>query len=416
MQTKMEKISDMPACYHTLSNGIRIVYRHTDSPVSWLGLMVGVGTRDEEPRQSGMAHFVEHAVFKGTATRTARQIINRMENVGGELNAYTTKEETTYYAATLAEYFPRAVELVADMVFRPAFPAEELRKERLVIYDEIQSYNDSPSELIYDDFENLLFRGHALQYPVLGEPRTLRWLTAQKARAFMQQTYNTDRMVVFSLSSLPFAKVLRLVERWFGDIPCNVRSYQRFAPDTYAPANEEFHKHTHQTHVMLGARAYPLGHSRQLALYFLNNILGGGGMNSLLNLSLREQRGLVYSIESNYTPLSDTGYWAVCFAAEPQHTEQCVSLVHSRLQKLMAKPISDAAFCKYRRQLLGQMAIAAENQENNALSMAKYMLYYNEAPDWRDTYRRIAMLTPHDLFEVANECYVLDRLSMLQYR
>ncbi|MCM1035457.1 MAG: insulinase family protein [Paludibacter sp.] len=416
MQTKTKKISDTPTFYHTLPNGIRIVHRFTASPVAWLGLMVGVGTRDEDPKENGMAHFVEHTVFKGTTTRSAKQIINRIENVGGELNAYTTKEETVFYAATLAEYYPRALELIADMLFRPSFPAEELRKERLVIYDEIQSYNDSPSELIYDDFENLLFRGHALQYPVLGEPRTLRWLTASKVRRFMQYAYNTDKMVFFSLSSLPFAQIVRLAERYLGDIPCNTRSFRRMAPAFYTPAQEEFHKHTHQTHVMLGARAYPLEHPRRQALYFLNNIVGGGGMNSLLNLSLREQRGLVYSIESNYTPLSDTGYWAVCFASEPQNAEQCLALVYKQLENLMNKPLSDAAFCKYRKQLLGQMAIGAENIENNALSMAKYMLYYNNAPDWRDIYQQIATLTPHDLFEVANECYNLSSLSLLQYR
>ena len=402
--------------YHTLSNGIRIVHRQTASPVAYIGITIGAGTRDEMPKDNGLAHYIEHTVFKGTQKRSAMQIINRIENIGGDINANTTKEETTFYAAILSTYFARTLELLADMVFRPAFPEKELRKELDVIREEIESYNDSPSELIYDDFENLIFSGNTLQMPILGTSRTLRYLNRKKALDFMQRTYNTDQIVFFSYSDLPFDKVVRYAEKYLTDAPYHTRDYHRETPAEYTPQTAEFHKHTHQTHVMLGARAYPLGHEKQLALYLLNNILGGSGMNSLLNLSLRKRRGLVYTIESNYTPLSDTGYWAVYFAAEEQHTGQCLDLIYKQLGFLREKPLSPTAFRKYLCQLRGQMAITAENPENEALAMAKQMLYYNEAPTWQETYERIACLTPDDLHNVANEVFGEDKISTLLYR
>ncbi len=418
MQTKEQN-----TYYHTLKNGIRIVHRETSSPVSYLGLMVGAGTRDEEPTQNGMAHFIEHCVFKGTQHRTARQIINRIENIGGDINAYTTKEETTFYAAALTQYFSRTLELIADMVFHPTFPKKEIDKEREVIFDEIQSYNDSPSELIYDDFENLLFAGHPLQMPILGTKRTLRSLNDKKALAFMQKHYTPNRIVFFSISSLPFKKIIAYAEKylenpqWAASISEPTENIYRVTPTPLLQGTQgTFHKHTHQTHVMLGTRAFPIGHEKQLPLYFLNKIIGGSGMNSLLNLSIREQRGLVYTIESNYTPLSDTGYWATYFASEPQDTDLCIELVHKQLKSLREKPLSQTAFQKYLRQLLGQMAISAENQENNALTMAKSTLYLNHAPKWQDTYQHVANLTPHDLFLVANEVFTPEQITTLLYK
>ncbi len=410
-------MNEITTYYHTLPNGIRIVHRQTGSPVAYLGIMIGAGTRDEEPKQNGMAHYIEHTVFKGTQHRTARQIINRIENIGGALNAYTTKEGTTFYAATLAQYFPRTLELIADMVLYPTFPKKETDKERTVIYDEILSYNDSPSELIYDDFENLIFNGHSLQMPILGTKQTLRYLNQKKALQFMQDTYNTDCMVFFSISSLPFKKVVAYAEKYLGNTPYHTRQFQRVAPAPLTMgAKAEYHKHTHQTHVMLGTRAFPIGHEKQLALYFLNNIIGGSGMNSLFNLALREQRGLVYTIDSNYTPLSDTGYWATYFASEPQDTEQCLDLIYKQLRNLREKPLSDNTFRKYLRQLLGQMAISSENKENAALSMAKSTLYQNAAPIWQDVYAQVAQLTPHDLHALANELFQPQQIATLLYK
>ena len=380
--------------------------------------MVGAGTRDEQPELNGMAHYIEHTVFKGTANRTAKQIIDRIEDVGGELNAYTTKEETTFYAAIPQQYYGRALQLLADMVFNPSFPKEETQKELGVILDEIESYEDSPSELIYEDFESLVFSGHPLQMPILGKRATLRRINAEKTKAFMHDNYSTDRMIFFSYSSLPFQQVVKYAERYLTDTPYSILPSKRFAPagleQSSLVTSASYHRHTHQTHVMLGGRAYPIGHDRQLALYLINNILGGGSMNSRLNMSLREQRGLVYNIESSYSPLSDTGYWCVYFASEPQNAEQCEELVRKELKRMCEEPLSDRAFARAIRQLHGQMAIAAQNQENYALRIAKLMLYLNQAAGWETTFKAISTLTPDILQQTAREIYQQE-LFVLRY-
>ena len=402
--------------FYTLSNGIRLVHKPVSSLIAYTGLMVGAGTRDEQPDENGMAHFIEHTVFKGSATRSARQIINRMEDVGGEINAYTTKEETAFYAATLPQYVGRTMELLADIIFSPAFPKHELDMERRVIYDEIESYNDSPSELIYDDFESLIFNGYSIARPVLGTRRTLRYFTADKARRFLQETYAPDRMVIFVMANLPFTKVKTLAERYFTDVPyLSAHARTRETPTVYQPENASFHRHTHQTHVMLGSRAYPIGHERQLALYLINNILGGGAINSRLNLSLREQKGLVYTVESQYTPLSDTGYWSVYFASEPDNRELCIDLVLRELQRLRETPLSPSALNRALRQLRGQMAVSAENQENAALTMAKQTLYCGQPVSWQQSLQKMQTFTPEFLQQTAEEVFRPDQIALLQY-
>ena len=408
--------------YHTFPSGLRLVYRKVASPVAYLGIMVGAGTRDEYADELGMAHFVEHCVFKGTEHRSSRQIINRIETIGGEINAYTTKEETTYYAAAPVAYSSRVLELLADMLFCPVFPKEEIHKERQVIYDEIESYNDSPSELIYDDFEAMVFDGHPLANPILGTKKTLRYFSADRAKRFMSRTYRPDRMVVFAESSQSFDKFVAETEKYvekhaLSRTDSAAVPTSRTFPDTFPDATIPrcFRKHTHQAHVMLGGRAYPIAHERQLGLYLLNNILGGGAMNSLLNMELREQKGLVYTVESIYTPLSDTGYWSVYFACDPADRERCLSLVHKQLDELMENPFSDAFLRRAKRQLRGQLAISAENRENNALSMAKMMLYCNKAAQWEETMTHIAKLNPADLQKVAAEVFAPANRYCLQY-
>lgn len=404
--------------YHNLPNGIRVVHRRTPSVVAYVGVMVGTGTRDEQPAENGMAHYVEHCVFKGTANHTARQIINSIEGIGGEINAYTTKEETTFYAATLTEHINRTLHLIAEMVLSPTFPKQETDKERTVIYDEIEGYNDSPSELIYDDFENIVFCGHSLAMPILGTKKTLRHISSSPANplAWMATHYRPERMVVFFQGNLSPERVFHLAEREFGGVQASADTLLRQSPATIPAAEKAFRKHTHQTHVMLGNRAYPLGHEKQLTLYLLNNILGGGSLNSRLNLSLRESRGLVYTIESTYTPLSDTGYWCIYFACEPEYYERCLSLAKQELAHLCDKPLSDTALRNALAQLRGQMAISAENQENNALAMAKSVLYYGVAPTWEESFERIARATPLSLQSAAREVLSPDSLFLLTYR
>ena len=414
--------------YHILPNGLKIVHRLTDSPVAYVGVMVGAGTRDERPEENGMAHYIEHCVFKGTAHHSARAIIHAIEGIGGEINAYTTKEETTFFAATLCEHVQRTLHLIAEMLLEPTFKKEETDKERMVILDEIESYNDQPSELIYDDFENLVFSGSSLAMPILGTKKTLRHISSKPeyAKNWMRAHYTPDRMVVFCQGNIRPERVFRLAEREFGSLqilsesPSHRRSTDgqptvNANVNTLTERERTFRRRTHQTHVMIGQRAYPLGHERQLPLYLLNNILGGGSLNSRLNLSMRETHGLVYQVESTYTPLSDTGYWATYFACEPEHAEQCMGVFRHELERLQDHPLSETNLRNALRQLRGQMAIAAQNQESCALSMAKSMLYFSSAPLWQETYQKIAQTTPEQLLDISREVLSVDNLLTLRY-
>ena len=426
--------------YHNLPNGVQIVHRKTNSPVVYVGIMVGAGTRHEQPSENGMAHYIEHCVFKGTEHYTARQIINHIEGIGGEINAYTTKEETTFYAATLRNHFRTTLHLLADMVLRPTFNKRETDKEVTVILDEIESYNDSPSELIYDDFENMVFEGSSLAMPILGTKKTLKRIS--KSRQYpldwMAQHYRPERMVLFVLGNVTTQQVIAAAERELGNFARETSVASATSPASPLPITHSevsnnpqgiqypiaasaasltrlYKRHTHQTHIMLGSHSYPIGHPKQLTMYLLNNILGGSSMSSRLYLSLREKHGLVYNIDSQAVPLSDTGYWNIYLACEPQHKDQCLELCHKELKQLRDVTLTSAQLQRALRQLEGQMAISAENQENNALAMAKQMLYYHHAPAWQETFARLQTITPTQLQDVANETYAPETIYTLLY-
>lgn len=417
--------------YHNLPNGLQIVHRKTTSPVVYVGIMVGAGTRHELPNENGMAHYIEHCVFKGTQHYTARQIINHIEGIGGEINAYTTKEETTFYAATLRNHFRTTLHLLADMVLRPTFHKKETDKELTVILDEIESYNDSPSELIYDDFENMIFEGSSLAMPILGTKKTLRRISKSPdiALRWMQQHYRPERMVLFVLGNVTTQQVISAAEKeLLAHSPQGVQYPISNSEASHSPQGVQYpiaalaasntrlyRRHTHQTHIMLGSHAYPIGHPKQLTMYLLNNILGGGSMSSRLYLSLREKYGLVYNIDSQAVPLSDTGYWNIYLACEPQHKDQCLELCHKELKQLRDTALTSSQLQRALRQLEGQMAISAENQENNALAMAKQMLYHHHAPAWQDTFARIQTITPTQLQDVANEVFAPEKIYTLLY-
>ena len=407
--------------YHNLPNGVRVVVRKTDSPVVYVGVMVGAGTRDELPSENGMAHYIEHCVFKGTEKHTSRQIINSIEGIGGEINAYTTKEETTFYAATLPEHITRTLRLLAEMVLRPTFPKHETDKELSVILDEIESYNDSPSELIYDDFEAMLFDGHPLAMPILGSKKTLRKISASPANPlqWMHLHYRPERMVVFCQGCVAPESFFRLAEREFGETAqggaVSMPHQRTILTPPLQPKHITYKRHTHQVHAMLGNIAYPLGHELQLPFYLLNNIIGGGSLNSRLNLRLREARGLVYTVESTYTPLSDTGYWCTYFACEPEHFDECLRLCKEELEKLCSHPLSETQIKHALQQLRGQMAISSLNQESNALAMAKSVLYFGHAPTWMETYKQIAYSTPAQLLKASQDILTSCHLSILTY-
>lgn len=390
--------------------------------MAYVGVMVGAGTRDEAPEENGMAHYIEHCVFKGTAHHSARQIIQSIEGIGGEINAYTTKEETTFYAAILCEHVQLTLHLIAEMILEPAFKKEETDKERMVILDEIESYNDSPSELIYDDFESLVFAGSSLELPILGTKKTLRHISSKPSYPleWMKTHYRPERMVVFCQGNIKPERFFRLAEKEFGHLSGAAGlSATRSVSASGLSANERersYKKHTHQVHAMLGGRAFEIGHEDQLAMFLLNNILGGGSLNSRLNLSLRESQGLVYTVESTYTPLSDTGYWCVYWACDPEDYERSLGLVKHELEKLCEKPMSEASVKHALEQLRGQLAISAQNQENSALAMAKSVLYRGEAPEWQQTFAEIAKTTPQKLFEVANFVFEAKNCYILSYK
>ena len=410
--------------YHNLPNGVQIVHRKTSSPVVYVGIMVGAGTRHEQANENGMAHYIEHCVFKGTEHYTARQIINHIEGIGGEINAYTTKEETTFYAATLSNHFRTTLHLLADMVLRPTFNKKETDKEVTVILDEIESYNDSPSELIYDDFENMVFEGSSLAMPILGTKKTLRRISKSPdiALNWMQQHYRPERIVLFVQGNVSTKQVISSAERELGDVPhisslSSYSSHSSLSSHSSMPSatTRTYKRHTHQTHIMLGSHAYPIGHEKQLTMYLLNNILGGGSMSSRLYLSLREKHGLVYNIDSQAVPLSDTGYWNIYLACEPQHKDQCLELCHKELKQLRDTRLSSSQLQRALRQLEGQMAISAENQENNALAMAKQMLYHHHAPAWQEVFSKVKEITAEQLQEVANEVFAPEKIYTLLY-
>lgn len=400
---------------HTLPNGLRMVHLPVDSPVSYCGFAVGAGTRDEGPGEFGLAHFVEHMIFKGTEKRKAWHILNRMENVGGELNAYTTKEETFVYSVFMEEDYARAFELLTDLLFHSQFPAQEIEREVDVILDEINSYEDSPSELIFDDFENLIFAGHSLGHNILGDESSLMHFDSETGRSFMKRYYTPGNMVFFSMGRKPFAKVVKLAESLLSDLTAPTAAPVRKAPGPVAPCRRQVHKETHQSHVLVGGRAYSLYDAKRIPLFLMNNLLGGPGMNNRLNVSLREKHGLVYNVESNVTSYTDTGIATIYFGTDPKNREKALSLVHKELKKLTENRLSDTQLAAAKKQVIGQLGVAGDNKEGVFLGLGKSYLHYNRYETLPEVFAKIERLTSSELLEVANEVFASERLFQLIY-
>ena len=400
---------------HTLSNGLRIIHAPNQSAVAYCGFAIDAGTRDEAENEQGMAHFVEHLLFKGTQKRHAWHILNRMEHVGGDLNAYTNKEETVVYSAFLAEHFPRAVELLADIVFHSTFPQTEIDKEVEVIIDEIQSYEDSPCELIFDDFEELIFPHHPLGRNILGKPDLLHQFKSEDALRFTNRYYQPNNMIFFVQGNIEFKRVVKLVEKATANLSSNTSTFERKRPEIYIPRTLTLHRDTHQAHVMIGSRGYDAHNEKRTALYLLNNILGGPGMNSRLNVSLRERSGLVYNVEANLTSYTDTGVFCIYFGTEHKDVDRCIRLVKKELKKLCDKPLSPIQLAAAKKQIIGQIGVARDHAENTALGMAKTFLHYHKMDDPQDIFQRIEALTAKELWEVSNEMFAEENLASLIY-
>ena len=417
---------------HTLSNGIRVLHLADTMPISYVGVAIDAGTRDELPDESGMAHFVEHLLFKGTKHRRAWHIINWLESVGGQLDAYTTKEETYVYATVPTEYTERAIELLADIVLNSTFPDNEIEKERDVVLDEIQSYNDSPSELIYDEFEELLFPHDPIGRNILGTEQSLETFDSARMQAFVRRNYTPDRMVVFAMGNISFDWLVKKIEKYFNfeqsekfnsvssvdsvrKNTYSVRQNSRLNPQLYIPAHRTTPRDTYQAHCIIGNRAVSMTSSDRLTMLLLNNILGGPNMSSRLNLALRERNGLCYTIESNVTNYTDTGVWNIYFGCDPRNLAKAQRLCMQQLDLICSTPLNDNQLATAKRQLRGQVLIGNQNKENLILGLSKAYLHGIELKPDSEHFQFIDSLTPSDLQSLAQRTFNPDQLSTLIY-
>ena len=424
---------------YTLDNGLRIIHLPSDSQVVYCGYQINAGTRNEEPGEEGLAHFCEHVTFKGTERRKAWHILNCLESVGGDLNAYTNKEGTVYYSAILKEHIARAVDLLSDIVFHSVYPQTEIDKEVEVICDEIESYNDSPAELIYDEFENILFKGSPLGHNILGTAEQVRAFKTEDALRFTQKLYRPDNAIFFAYGDIDFKKLVKLLktlnfehgtlnfmnsktsetptaEMEAGDANHKVQSSKFNVQSKVAGQTIVMQKNTHQAHVMIGTQAYDVNDDRRMPLYLLNNMLGGPGMNAKLNLALREHNGLVYTVESTMVSYGDTGTWSIYFGCDEHDVKRCLRLVRKELDKFMQKPLSDAQLKAAKKQIKGQIGVACDNRENFALDFGKSFLHYGWEKNVDRLYEQVDEITAAQIQAVAQELFDKDRLTTLIFK
>ena len=402
--------------YHTLPNGIKIILSHTPSRVTYSGVYINVGSRDEVGADEGMAHFIEHSLFKGTEHRKAYHILNRIDGVGGELNAFTTKEETCVYASSLSEHLERCLELFADILFHSTFPLNEIEREKDVVLEEINSYNDSPSELIYDQYEELAYEGHPLAHNILGTKRNVKKFTPERLRRHMERNYTPERMVVTVSGNVEMGRLVKLCERYFGGVQNN-----RSIPNTRKekPAfrlfDRHINRHTHQAHVLIGCEAPDIYHGDKTAFTLLNNILGGPAMNSRLNVAIRERYGFCYNIESQYVPFSDTGLFYIYAGVDLDAEEKVRHLITNELLLMAETPLTERQLRSAQRQMMGQMAINDDFGMNEMQSIGKAYLSYDHVNTLEEMNADLLAVTPSELMRVAQERFHPEKFSTLVY-
>lgn len=399
-----------------LKNGIRIIHQETKSPVSHFGVIINTGSRDEEENEQGIAHFIEHVIFKGTQSRKAFHILNRIEDVGGELNAYTTKEETAVYATFLSEYYQRSMELISDILVNSTFPAKELEREKEVVIEEINSYKDSPSELIFDEFEEILFDGHPIARNILGTPELLKTFNKELILQFIDKNYHTDQIVLSSVGNISMNKFSRLAEKYFGTIPEKLRTKQRINNYKYTPETRILQKDTFQAHCIIGNIAPDIFSPKRMRMVLLNNILGGQSMNSRLNMVLRERNGMAYNVESGYTGYFDTGQFSVYFGTDKENLEQALSLINKEFRKIKEVQMGTVQLSRAKKQLIGQLAISTENREDLMLSIGKSLLFFNQVDTLETIFKKIEQIESFGIMELANEIFDESKNSILIYK
>jgi predicted Zn-dependent peptidase len=400
---------------HTLPNGIRLIHKPTDSPVAHLGIIINTGSRDEEPYEHGLAHFIEHSIFKGTGKRKAFHILSRIEDVGGELNAYTTKEETTLFSTFLSEFYDRTAELLSDILFNSSYPEKELKREKEVIIEEINSFKDSPSDLIFDEFEELIFDGHPIARNILGTKENIITFGRDSIVQFIDKNYHTDQMVISSVGNISFNELQKLTEKYFGITGPKLRTNGRQRFGNYLPQNRTVEKNTFQSHCILGNIACDVLNPKRITMVLLNNILGGQAMNSRLNMALRERKGMAYNIESGYTAYTDTGLFNVYFGTDHGNLEKATDLVLKEFKLIREKKMGVLQLSKAKTQLMGQIAISTENHEDLMLSIGKSYLLFNKVEPVESIFRKIEAITRDDILEMANEILNSEQMSRIVY-
>lgn len=401
--------------YHTLPNGIKIILSHTPSRVTYSGVYINVGSRDERGTDEGMAHFIEHSLFKGTEHRRAYHIQNRIDGVGGELNAFTTKEETCVYASSLSEHLERCLELFADILFHSTFPPNEIEKEKDVVLEEINSYNDSPSELIYDQYEELAYEGHPLAHNILGTKRNVKRFTTGSIHHFMRSNYTPSRMVVTVSGDVKFDCLVRLCEKYFGSYENHPSAVDRSVKPVFRHFDRYVNRHTHQAHLLVGCEAPDIYHGDKTAFTLLNNILGGPAMNSRLNVAIREHYGFCYNIESQYVPFSDTGLFYIYAGVDLDAQEKARRLITDELLRMAETRLTDTALRLAQRQMIGQMAINDDFRMNEMQSIGKAYLSYEHVNTLEEMNADLMAVTAADLQRVAQERFNPEGFSTLVY-
>jgi predicted Zn-dependent peptidase len=406
----------MELLYHTLDNGIRLVHYRIPGLVAHCGIVINSGSRDETDKEHGIAHFIEHMLFKGTKRRKAYHILSRLEDVGGELNAYTTKEETAIHASFLRDDYERAIELISDITFNSVFPEKEIEKEKDVVIEEINSYLDNPSELIFDDFEELVFSGQPIGRNILGTPNSVKSFSQKKISDFIKKNYNTGEMVFCSVGNISDDRLLKLFRKNFSIEGSCIREKKHVAKWIYKPALLEKSMDTFQNHCIIGNVAYNLKDKRRIGMFLLNNILGGQGMNSRLNLSLREKNGLAYNVESSYNPYCDTGIFSIYFGTDVKLLGKSTGICMSELKKLRETRLGTIQLSKARNQMKGYLARGYENHESLMLSLGKSLQVFDRIDSFEYQCRQIDNLTSGELMDIANEIFEPSMLSTLIYK
>lgn len=401
---------------YQLPNKIRLIHHPTQSKIAYLGVIINAGSRDESPDQHGLAHFIEHMLFKGTKKRKAFHINTGLERAGGELNAYTTKEQTAVFATFLQEDYKKAIDIISDIVFHSTFPEKEIKKEQEVILDEINSYKDTPSELIFDDFEALIFDKQPIGRGILGTEQTVNSFKSSDMNEFINKHYNTDEIIISSIGKIKFPKLIKLIELYFGNIPENKKKSTRTTSYQYTPKTVTLEKQTFQTHCLIGNMAYHINHEDKNGLLLLNNILGGPSSNSRLNLLLREKNGYTYHVDSSYAPYGDTGVFGIYFGTDKKNLKKCLQLTKKEMQNLRTRRLGTLQLSQAKKQLIGQLAISRENGENLMLAMGSNYLIFNRFPTIHEISKKIELISSGDLLRIANEILNQDQLSTIIYQ